>query len=132
MLPRRLSSAPPLTDKECPCGLSADWVVRAQKQSAMQLLQAANVPQAGLQEFEAQWTARPDARQAAAPKAPTSWTYYSPRGEKVKGVAGLIQVFTSRLLGARPNAHLPCHGERRPPAQDNASSPSRARWSPLA
>ena len=93
------------------------WVCcGAQLQSAMQQLQAANVPEAGLQEFEAQWTARPEAGQGAAPRAPATWTYCSPRGEEVQGVAGLIKVFTSRLLGARTCVRPACCARRRLPS----------------
>ena len=89
----------PLLTEPPPCGCTLNGVLRSQLQNAMQQLQAANVPEAGLQEFEAQWTARLDARQSAAPMTTTSWTYYSPQGEEVKGVPGIIKIISSRLMG---------------------------------
>ncbi len=63
-------------------------------------LQAAMVPEAGLQEFEERWTVKASQRSAGVNKGSIDWTFTSPdTGERVQSVSGLVKIFTSRWLG---------------------------------
>ena len=63
-------------------------------------LQAASVPEAGLQDFEEHWNLSGSKRASGANKGSIDWTFYSPdTGKKVQSVCGLVKIFTSRWLG---------------------------------
>ena len=72
-----------------------------QLQVVKDCLQAASVPEEGVQHFEQHWTLTGSQRASGAKEGQIDWTFYSPdTGRKVQSVSGLVKIFTSRWLGA--------------------------------